>query len=403
MTSLRKYVFILIVLSLITVPLLFYAEGHTNTPTDNNYGLYSDGVVVITDEDNPENVATYDARDLYKLANGVDGLIAEDVSGKGLLTSTLLEYGIDVAEMGDTSNALASDSVYHTEKIIPSYESIDRYGYIPNEIEIELPTLLSFDNVYSYTTHNATVSTYSGIDDGIRRLAQLQYDRGFVDGRLPAGTDIELTEEDYVVSTINKNVVVTKDIPDGWYEGKGVSGTIDASAIYNKGKADGLAEGLHSSNLQINYHVHTTSGGMGQTRTASSYTAYQSAKASLSSATSQSTSGGCYTTAYNHYHSESCYTGCGYWQPYERHRTYGLHGPESLGVEPDEFVSTSRCSRCGAFTSNVSYNFNDTYPSYPSGHHCHGSLTCGQSEGTGYRLSCGHNQGDIVSILVIVS
>ncbi len=246
-------------MSLLVFPGIFYAEEFTNTPNRNNYGLQSDGVVSITDDDNSDNVATYDSRDFYRLANGVDSLIAEDVSGKGLLTSTLLEYGISIAEMGDTSNVLAPDSEYHTTKKIVDYQSIDRLGYIPSGIDIELPTVLGFDNASTYNVHNITVGTYSGIDDGIRRLAQSQYDKGFADSRSVLGDNIELTATDYVVSTTDKNVLVTKAIPTGWYEGKGITGTIDVSSVYNKGFAD--SRSVVGNNIELtstDYVVSTT-------------------------------------------------------------------------------------------------------------------------------------------------
>ncbi len=79
-----------------------------------------------------------------------------------------------------------------------------------------------------------------------------------------------------------------------WVNGEYIVGTgKDNEDYYAMGKAAGI-----TGNVSINYHVHTTSGEAGEIRSASSYDAYNTAKASLSTQETRTSQGGCFTKPY---------------------------------------------------------------------------------------------------------
>ncbi len=363
-----------------------------NIPNGNNYNLESDGVIEITDDDTGD-VAKYSSRDLYKLADNLDLLIASDVSGKKLLETTLSAYGISINDYKANLTELDSSYtpityVYNTTTVstprnkgkISDYTSIDRAGS-----EISFPNSIAFNtnaNTLAFEEYSKStqywnnfsaddVPTYSGIDDGIRRLAQLQYNNGFKDG-FDNGATISITN----------NIVNT-----------------------------------YVGDLSIHYHVHTTSGTqLGTIQTATTFDAYKNAKNSLSTATSQANSGGCFNNPYYKYTYETqepydYWTGCTCQGPGHIYHApdYQHGGAPQPGCNCGHCVGWFECSGCGHFehdgrscwSSPPVHHVGTTTVSHDA--YCHGTPPSNAKTSTLLRwdLGCGKAQGQILDIVII--
>ncbi len=210
------YIFLMLVL---LFPTVLYASGGWgtlvthNSPTQNNYGLISDGLVQVTSQDTGEAATVY-TRDLYRLADALDYYISMPVVGKALIMQTAEAYGVDWNDWGtyvhptdvdvlytDSAYLYANSSGYADSNYdkysgvnagnnlsarghITSYDTVNRVGLLPTT-SIDTSQLPTFDNAktYSFTEYGGnTLPTVSAIDDTIRRLAQAQFDRGYKKG-----------------------------------------------------------------------------------------------------------------------------------------------------------------------------------------------------------------------------
>ncbi len=224
----KRKILSFILFSLLLFPVVFLSAENAwgtlfthETPLRNNYGLISDGLLTIKgdgarDGGSAEELTTYlYTDDLYRISDAMDYYIASATAGKAMIMQTAEAYGIAWTDWGTYVPTVDVATIYSDErylytsggtyiddrndlytgrnatvlttqgKLIGNYSSINRAGLLPST-DIRTDRLASYDDEMTYTftdlSYASTLPTLSAVDDTVRRLAQLQYDRGYKRG-----------------------------------------------------------------------------------------------------------------------------------------------------------------------------------------------------------------------------